>query len=75
VHGDIRNPNILVDAGSYPRLIDFDWSREIGETRSPFNLIDRPTEAQGEGPIKAGSDDEKYLQEVRDLKVFEDGST
>jgi len=36
VHGDVRRPNILVDAKHHPRLIDFEWSGEVGQARYPF---------------------------------------
>lgn len=38
VHGDIRPPNIVVDADGQPRLFDFDWSGKVGEARYPIDL-------------------------------------
>jgi Protein kinase domain len=38
VHGDIRRPNTLVDANGHPRLIDFDWSGEVGQAWYPAHL-------------------------------------
>ncbi|KAG1868935.1 hypothetical protein DFJ58DRAFT_653645, partial [Suillus subalutaceus] len=40
VHGDIRNTNVMVKKDHSPgfKLVDFDWSGIIGETRYPMNV-------------------------------------
>ncbi|KAG1812750.1 hypothetical protein EV424DRAFT_1473537 [Suillus variegatus] len=40
VHGDIRDTNIMVKKDCSPgfKLVDFDWSGTIGETRYPMNV-------------------------------------
>ena len=39
VHGDVRDANVMVRRGELEwRLVDFDWSGEIGEVRYPMNV-------------------------------------
>ncbi|KAF8196946.1 hypothetical protein BJ912DRAFT_1079970 [Pholiota molesta] len=38
VHGDLRAPNIIVDAGSTIKVIDFDWAAKEGEGVYPSTI-------------------------------------
>ena len=38
VHGDIREPNILVDEDGKFQIVDFDWAGEFGEVTYPTNI-------------------------------------
>jgi hypothetical protein len=50
VHGDVREPNILVESTGHPRLIDFEWSHEVGTARYPVQLNPEVPWAQGMVP-------------------------
>jgi serine/threonine protein kinase len=44
VHGDIRCPNIIIEDSNgeedkHVKLVDFDWSRRVGEVRYPLHLL------------------------------------
>ncbi|KAF8196940.1 hypothetical protein BJ912DRAFT_1056031 [Pholiota molesta] len=38
VHGDLRAPNIIVDAGSTIKVVDFDWAAKEGEGVYPSTI-------------------------------------
>jgi serine/threonine protein kinase len=38
VHGDLRGPNVLITEEG-PKIIDFDWSGEVGTARYPPDIL------------------------------------
>ena len=38
VHGDLREPNVLVTKEADVKIIDFDWCGKVGEARYPSNI-------------------------------------
>ena len=47
VHGDLREPNVLVSAGGEVSLIDFSWAGRPGSARYPhFMLPDGASDGQ-----------------------------
>jgi hypothetical protein len=61
VHGDLREPNILVQKGGNVQIIDYDWCGKEGEVYYPADINDGIQWADGVycgGPIKKEHDKE-----------------
>jgi len=64
VHGDIREPNILVTAGGL-KLIDFDWCGKAGGARYPADIALVPSLGWHDGVRRGGP-----IAKVHDEHMF-----
>ncbi|KAH8817565.1 hypothetical protein DL96DRAFT_1622734 [Flagelloscypha sp. PMI_526] len=69
VYGDLRPPNVFLQADGLPLLIDFDWCGKKGEARYPTDLAQGVGfREEAEGSLITEEDDLRMLEELR--KVF-----